>query len=145
MTILFVLNVCTFVMTIMQIESPYDNGLPSNFPEKNQAPFCYLWPRSQAGEKKYKLPSLDSPAWIAVAKFLLSEREAKKRSSAKAFASYFGMKDVGSINKALKKYQNNLKQNEVIGAGGAGSSDGALLPHQRPPGPCSHALVSPSY
>lgn len=97
MTILFVLNVCTFVMTIMQIESPYDNGLPSNFPEKNQEPFCYLWPRSQAGEKKYKLPSLDSPAWIAVAKFLLSEREAKKRSSAKAFASYFGMKDVGSM------------------------------------------------
>ena len=115
----------------MQQDTPYDNGLPSHFPEKDKVPFCDPWPQSRS---TVKLPSLDSPTWIAVATFLLSERKDSgnrrvNRSSVKPFAKYFGLERVCGINKALKRFQKrfqeNIGPNEEIEMGCACSSRGA--------------------
>ena len=118
----------------MQQDTPYDNGLPSHFPEKDKVPFCDPWPQSRS---TVKLPSLDSPTWIAVATFLLSERKDSgnrrvNRSSVKPFAKYFGLERVCGINKALKRFQKrfqeNIGPNEEIEMGCACSSRGASPP-----------------
>ena len=131
----------------MQQDTPYDNGLPSHFPEKDKVPFCDPWPQSRS---TVKLPSLDSPTWIAVATFLLSERKDSgnrrvNRSSVKPFAKYFGLERVCGINKALKRFQKrfqeNIGPNEEIEMGCACSSRGASPPLlQRNPLP----LLTPS-
>lgn len=113
----------------MQQDTPYDNGLPSHFPEKDKVPFCDPWPQSRLDPGTVKLPSLDSPTWIAVATFLLSERkDAGNKSSVQHFANYFGVKDRGSINRALKRFEQNRRQNEEIRMGCACSSRGASPP-----------------
>ena len=76
------------------------------------------------------LPDLESDVWLAVAKFLDSNKA--KGGDYTKFAKYFKVQNKSAISSAMKKWRQISRKTDVIGMGGAGPSLGAAPPrHSR--------------